>query len=537
MDVRATEPLTVSTTRDISVLELDGPHLAAITAAVNGARIEVHRWHFAERPTDIAPDDVQAVGEWVGREFRTANLARSRVVFAVSRGDVVLKHLALPASPSVSAGDLAGMVRIQMVRQLTMTVEGTAIDFLPLDAKSPTAAVRPVLAGAMPAERVDWCRRIASAGGLKLARIGLRSFGTAAALANLSQRLDGPVLGVAIGATSTEFVVVDDGRMVFARAADLARPGAPEDFESFADKVGIEARRTWISYRAAMESREPAVAAILADGELARIVADRCGTALSCRGETAAPPESVVIPAELSPAERAAANPLCGLLLEQLLGRPMLDFANPRRMPDRAARVRQLVLASALGAILVGGVGYVVRDSSLSTLRTELAALEASEKDLRGKVDRMSLLAVRARHADEWRTGGIDWLSHLDAVTAALPDASRARADEITAAATSGLSFDLGSDKSLLKGKWTPRRRAVIRLTGSHDDQRAVAEMRERLLADQVYEVESSGPDKADRFGLDLVTFSTTSAKPAKPAAPGTTTARPAPATKPAGPS
>jgi len=522
----------MAVSRDISVLELDGPHLAAITASVNGSRIEVQRWHFAERPTDIAPDDVQAVGEWVGREFRTANLSRSRVVFAISRGDVVLKHLALPASPNVSVGDLAGMVRIQMVRQLTMTVEGTAIDFLPLEPKSAGALVRPVLAGAMPAERVEWCRRIASAAGIKLARIGLRSFGTAASLANLSQRLDGPVLGVAIGATSTEFVVVDDGRMVFARAADLARPAAPEDFESFADKVGVEARRTWVSYRASMESREPAVAAVLADGDLARIVADRCGTALSCRGETAALPESVVVPAELSPAERAAANPLAGLLLEQMLGRPILDFANPRRMPDRAARKRQLVLGAALGAIVLSGAGYVVRDSAISSLKAELASMRTTEKDLRQQVERMSLLAVRARHADEWQRNSMNWIAHLDAVTAAMPERSRARADEITGSVASAVVFELGADKSTLKAKWTPRRRAVIRLTGGQDDQRSVAEMRQRLLTGQVYEVESSGPDKADRFGLDLVTGSTSPAT-----APGPTSASGAvtePATKPA---
>ncbi|MDI1290814.1 MAG: pilus assembly protein PilM, partial [bacterium] len=459
-------------------------------------------------------------------------LGRSRVVFAVSRGDVVLKHLAFPASANASASDLAGMVRLQMVRQLTMTVEGTAIDFIPLDPRTTDSVARPVLAGAMPAERVDWCRRIAAAAGVKLVRIGLRSFGTAASLASQSQRLDGPVLGVAIGSTSTEFVVVDDGRMVFARAADIARPANPSEFESFADKVGIEARRTWISYRASMESREPAVAAVLADGDLAKIVAERCGAALSCRGEITAPPESVVIPAELSPSERAAANPLAGLLLEQMLGRPMLDFANPRRMPDRAARKRQLVLAGSLGLILLTGTGYVIRDSSIRSLRGQLTSLQTTEKELKQQMDRMSLVAVRARHATEWRATSVNWLAHLDAVTAAMPDRARARADEITGSLSSGVVFELGADKSPLHAKWTPRRRAVIRLTGSQDDQRSVVELRERLLTGKVYEVESSGPDKADRFGLDLVTGTNSPSDPTEKK-PGPTDAK-TPPSKPA---
>ncbi len=39
------------------------------------------------------------------------------------------------------------------------------------------------------------------------------------------------------------------------------------------------------------------------------------------------------------------------------LGRPSLDFSRPRRLPDRGARKRQLLLASALAAILGLGGG------------------------------------------------------------------------------------------------------------------------------------------------------------------------------------
>jgi len=181
---------------------------------------------------------------------------------------------------------------------------------------------------------------------------------------------------------------------------------------------------------------------------------------------------------------------------------------------------------------VLSGAGYVVRDSAISSLKAELASMRTTEKDLRQQVERMSLLAVRARHADEWQRNSMNWIAHLDAVTAAMPERSRARADEITGSVASAVVFELGADKSTLKAKWTPRRRAVIRLTGGQDDQRSVAEMRQRLLTGQVYEVESSGPDKADRFGLDLVTGSTSPAT-----APGPTSASGAvtePATKPA---
>src|SRR2546421_341402 len=70
-----------------------------------------------------------------------------------------------------------------------------------------------VLAGAMPADRVRWWREIASGAGLNLRRIGLRCAGGAALLAELSQRRAGPIMGVSVGAGSTEFVIVEDGQM------------------------------------------------------------------------------------------------------------------------------------------------------------------------------------------------------------------------------------------------------------------------------------------------------------------------------------
>src|SRR5262245_43713593 len=119
--------------RDHSVVELDGSRLAALTACVSSDRISVERWLMAERPEGVVGDNPEAVGDWIAAEILKAGLSRTRVTLAIPRGDIVLKQMSMPVPVGgVNEGELVGMVRLQMVRQLTMSVEGTAIDYAPL---------------------------------------------------------------------------------------------------------------------------------------------------------------------------------------------------------------------------------------------------------------------------------------------------------------------------------------------------------------------------------------------------------------------
>src|SRR5262249_10216465 len=108
-----------------------------------------------------------------------------------------------------------------------------------------------VLSGALQGDRLDWRRAVARGAGIRLGRVALKSAGAAALLAELSQRRGGAVLGIALGCGSTEFVIVEDGQLVFARATDLVRPDRSgeaaavrdarptTDEESFAEKVAV----------------------------------------------------------------------------------------------------------------------------------------------------------------------------------------------------------------------------------------------------------------------------------------------------------
>ena len=83
------------------------------------------------------------------------------------RGEVVMKRIAFP--PGVEDADLPGMVHLQMVRQLTVSPESAAIDYVPI----PTTGVATanaagkvgttVMAVALQGDRVQWRREVARA--------------------------------------------------------------------------------------------------------------------------------------------------------------------------------------------------------------------------------------------------------------------------------------------------------------------------------------------------------------------------------------
>ena len=64
------------------------------------------------------------------------------------------------------------------------------------------------------------------AAGLKPVRLALKCDAIAALLADITQRRDGPALGVCVGASSTEFVVIERGRIEAARILNQVYTGA-----------------------------------------------------------------------------------------------------------------------------------------------------------------------------------------------------------------------------------------------------------------------------------------------------------------------
>lgn len=510
----------------VTVVDLDRERLTALCAVVQPGKVAVRNWVAVSRPESIAGDNAEAVGQWVGQELRKAEIPRGRVVLAMPRGDVVLKRLTVPAGAAASAVDLGGIVHLQMSRQLTMAMEGTAVDYAPIQEPVPGAGAPPpavpapggsgatpapdaaptltVMAGAMPADRVAWCRAMAEAGDLALKRIGLRCFGAAALLAELSQRRAGPVLGVAIGWGSVEFVVVEDGQMVFARAVDAPRPQAQAEVEPFAERVAVEAKRTWMSHRAARATGELELVAVLGAGDLARLVGQRCGQQMEARWELVRPPAVVEMPDRLPESEVSMLAPMVGLLVESVVGLSTLDFANPRRTPNAAEVKRRRVLLGVLGAILVGGGAYVGAQRQLGSLEEDVEASRQQVAELETKYEAFLVEHARLSHIEQWSQARVDWLAYLDVLNQQLPDPKLAILDTLGGQLLNA-DVQFSPKGKYPEGSWAVGQTAQFSMDGKMAQRAVAADLRGKLL--ELFEnVSSKGPDVPDRFSLELQT-------------------------------
>jgi hypothetical protein len=513
-------------------ISLEQDRLLAVAGSDSGGRFRVRTWVSAQAPTGLELRDATKVGEWIKAEFEKAGLSGSKLTIAVPRGDVVLKKLKLPRTEG--SGELAGMVRLQMARQLTMAIEGTAIDYVPIengggaeaggasDAGSSTPrAVIDVLAGALPADRMQWYRELAEGAGCTIGRVGLRASGAAALLAGASHRHNGPVLGVALGWNSIEFIVVRDGQLVFARAADVGLSGSGA--EGLGARVAVEAKRTWMSYRVGDEAAAVEAVVVPGSGALAREAGEACGKALEMPWELAEIPGAVEMPREMSEADRLAAGPLIGLLAEELLATRSLDFANPRKAPDLAG-----VVGAARGRCGVGGGGYVYSGMQVASAEQRLKDAKERSAGLRADYNAYLMDHAKLSHIQKWREAGFDWLAHANWLSEQMPDPRQAQLDQFGGAA--GISVDLipNGGRYDVNG-WRVRQVAKFSMQGKARQREVANELRDRLVSSPVYQVETKGADQADRFSMELTT------EAAAPEDAKTGPAAPKPATKGSG--
>src|SRR4051794_20870139 len=81
-------------------LNIENDRLTAVVASVEGSRVAVQGWLSADRPAGVDGNEPGALGAWVGEELKKAGMWRAArsggLVFAVPRGEVVIKRIAFP---------------------------------------------------------------------------------------------------------------------------------------------------------------------------------------------------------------------------------------------------------------------------------------------------------------------------------------------------------------------------------------------------------------------------------------------------------
>lgn len=532
-----------------------------VHARVHGGEATVLNVLRCARPQFVDPADAQAYGQWLHGMLRAQpSLAEAettspehaqqprpgrwpqRVLVACRRNDVILKRLELPGLADLPEESLASAVRLQMSRHVAFPMAGALVDYFAVPC--PTAGAASVLAAVLPPERAAWLRRMASAslGEAKRARIvgiGISACGSAAVIERDSRRLDRATLLVSVGCGTTSVSVLESGRPVFIRSADVglqasahepttssdagadpteaasaALPiaiegpseSAAEDAASLAERVAVEVKRTWMGARAQSGPSGLDIGSIVVLGEPETVgpVAQACSAALSLEHRLVAGHEAIRFGPGLDATARTVALPLVALALEPRIAQPTIDFASPRRAPDQQARVRTRALLGVLGLIVVVGGLALLNHLDLSSAREQAGRVRAVKQDLEERYLRALLEQARLAHAKAYMGANVDWLSHYQRIADQLPDPPHAMLDEWRGRLESQVVFT-PKDRSFFGGAWSSPSRVSLSIVGPTQDHALASAIRGRLLQSGLYRVKTSGPDAGDRFALDMV--------------------------------
>jgi Tfp pilus assembly PilM family ATPase len=510
--------------------------LSAVQATLDGSGVRVKAALHCDVPAELNTENVEEMGRWVAQTLNRAGLSSKRALLVVPRSSVVLKRLSLPR-PEQRA-DLPDLVRLAMTRQLAFGAQDAVVDYLELDeTEGATGAELSVLAAAMSGDLLNWYLQVARAAALKPARVALRSSGLAALLTTAhvesppkkktakvanaqpaeAQAPAGPELMLATEVDKREIgmIVLSGEELIFARATELDRnhdaETEDERLDAYAGAVATEVRRTWMSYRVTIDAGDIKRAVVIGE----HVLAQRAATRIE---------ESIGVPArvfDVHPQIHADEDlpagvwPLAGSLLQLWSGLPAVNFAKPRRAPDRQAALRQRILLAIAALIIIVGSAETIIRKNLGVLRDDQDAVLRQARQLGGEAVTLLRQEARLRHLQTWEETRVDWLAHLSHLTNRLPDTTQATLNGFGGRAEAAVAFERDAgETNYADGTWQPRVLLDINLSGQAVSRDVADEVRGIFVEDPLYRCEPLGSDTGGKggerqpakFGVKLLT-------------------------------
>lgn len=207
--------------KKILAIDWDARTLRVVHAFLSKRGVKIDRIFSTPIPAEVD----SASPEQMGRHIRTAleqeGIATKHAIVDIPRDQAILKTLTLPpADPE----EMAGIVQIQIAKELPFPVDGAVIDFT-MGAPGEKENTNDVLVAAVRYELRDQYAATFATAGLKLDRIGLRPYANKVAICRLLQfSLPERVLFIDVRPTLTEIDLLRHGALAFSRAASVVIP-------------------------------------------------------------------------------------------------------------------------------------------------------------------------------------------------------------------------------------------------------------------------------------------------------------------------
>lgn len=491
-------------------IDLGRRRLRALLATHRGKSLKVQRVLIEQLPADLDPQDAEQVGAWVAATLREAGLISRRggfggphAVIALSRETIGVKRMSLPTTDDA---ELPDMVRFALQRELNFDVDHAVIDYLPI---RKTDTETNVLAMALPNTALEFSRAMARAAGLRNHRITVRTLGVAALLQTDGYWSDRPVMIVDVTGDGVEFSVIEDGATRFSRGTDIGQGGSADDQ---AQHVITESKRTWMSYRILEGAANVTHALLFGEADVVGPVSVSLDKLLDVpvaimREHPLVDTSAMKVQVKDGTEEPAAdqtdgasedlrsAWPLAGLILREVRGLPMINFAAPRKAPDIGAQRRVRIMA-------VGGFALLLIMAIAMYCYVDLLKLQR-QRDRVIDEQRAALVDYREfqrdvdlyEHIWHWEQVRADWLAHLQHL-ADIARADRGPRTLVLDGMTGVLDFRR-VEWDRREDEWRADSEIRIVIEGEAQDRATADTFRAQLVESDRYTASSTGADAA----------------------------------------
>ena len=221
--------------KQVVSLDWDSRFLRVVQWRISGHNARALKSVAAELPEHVSVKDADSLGGFVRQVLSDARIRTTSVIVDIPRDQAVLNTMSLPAA---DLNDLAGMVQLQIAKELPFPLDDAVVDFAVTqqDSASNTADV---LVAAVRFEVMGFYKSVCEQAGLKLDRVGLRPFANMVAVNEmLGEQASGRIMFVDVGPSLTEIGIIRDGVLVFSRAASVSLDEQPDDdFDDSLDTV------------------------------------------------------------------------------------------------------------------------------------------------------------------------------------------------------------------------------------------------------------------------------------------------------------
>lgn len=207
--------------KKILAIDWDARTLRVVHALSGKRGVKIDRILSVAVPSDVDTTDAAAMGQHIRRVLEQESIGTRVAMIDVPRNQTILKSLSLPV---IRPEELAGVVEIQIAKELPFPVSQAVIDFT-IGAAHEDGRTQDVLVSAVQHEVIEQFKATFAAAGLRLDRIGLRPHASKVAMCKLLEfSMPERVLFIDVRLPFTEIDVIKQSHLSFSFAASVHLP-------------------------------------------------------------------------------------------------------------------------------------------------------------------------------------------------------------------------------------------------------------------------------------------------------------------------